>query len=59
MPQSVCALCAVGVFLIFLIFPGSTQATSFQFTVADWMMPLAQGETSGSTAMWPTVFPSP
>ena len=35
MSQSVCALCAVGLFLILLAFPGSTQATTIQFTATD------------------------
>jgi hypothetical protein len=35
MSQSVCALCAVGLFLILLASPGSTQATTIQFTATD------------------------
>jgi hypothetical protein len=33
--QSVCALCAVGLFLILLASPGSTQATTIRFTATD------------------------
>jgi hypothetical protein len=35
MSQSVCALCAVGLFLILLASPGSTQTTTIQFTATD------------------------
>ena len=35
MSQSVCALWAVGLFLILLASPGSTQATTIQFTATD------------------------
>ena len=33
--KAVCALCAIGLFLTLLAFPGGTQATTIQFTATD------------------------
>ena len=59
MSKAVCALCAVGLFLIVFALPGSSQATTIQFTATDLDDALGQGEISGSTAMWSVSLPSP
>jgi hypothetical protein len=43
MSKTVCTLCALGLFLIFLAFPGSAQATTIQFTATDLSDALGPG----------------